>query len=94
MSNETLNPSKVELADADMPKPDYSQVYGINLGFNFIMTETFDIWWNKRWKADGYGIAWYSSKDDGKVCCKGQFDGKFDSENHMIAMKTVLKQVI
>lgn len=81
MSNETLNPSKVELANADMPEADYSKVYGINLGVLFYDDGSIRyIGEVKDGRASGYGIAWYSSENDNGTCCDGQFvDGKFDS---------------
>lgn len=81
MSNETLNPSKVELINADMPEPDYSKVYGISLGVLFYDDGNIRyIGEVKDGKANGYGIAWYPSENDNGTCCDGQFvDGLFDS---------------
>lgn len=81
MSNETLNPSKVKLVNADMPKVEYSKVYGINLGVLFYDDGNIRyIGGVKDGKASGYGIAWYPSGNDNRICCDGGFvDGLFNS---------------
>ncbi|MCM1161249.1 MAG: hypothetical protein NC412_08500 [Roseburia sp.] len=81
MSNETLNPSKVKLVNADMPKVEYSKVYGINLGVLFYDDGNIRyIGEVKDGKASGYGIAWYPSENDNRTCCDGGFvDGLFNS---------------
>lgn len=81
MSNETLNPSKVELANVDMPEPDYSKVYGINLGVLYYDDGNIQyIGEVKDGKASGYGIVWYSSENDNRTCCDGEFvNGFFNS---------------
>lgn len=81
MKDEKLNPSKVELANAEMPQPEYSKVYGINLGILFYDDGSLHyIGEVKDGKANGYGTAWYPSEKDNGTCCIGQFaDGKFNS---------------
>ena len=81
MSNETLNPSKVKLVNADMPEAEYSKVYGINLGVLFYDDGNIRyIGEVKDGKASGYGIAWYPSENDNRTCCDGEFvDGLFNS---------------
>ncbi len=81
MKDKTLNPSKVELANAEMPQPEYSKVYGINLGVLFYDDGSLHyIGEVKDGKANGYGTAWYPSDKDNGTCCIGQFvDGIFNS---------------
>ena len=81
MDNDTLNPAKVEIVNADMPIPDYSKVYGINLGILYYEDGNIRyVGEVSNGQANGYGKSWYSENDGGKLCCEGIFeDGIFKS---------------
>lgn len=81
MDKDVLDPAKIEIPNVDIPNPDYSKVYGINLGILFYedgniryIGETTD------GKANGFGKCWYLENDGGKSWCEGIFeDGIFKS---------------
>jgi hypothetical protein len=81
MDKDILNPAKVEIANTDMPTPDYSKVYGINLGIFYYEDGNIGyVGEVSNGQANGFGCSWYSMNDGGGLCCKGIFeDGIFKS---------------
>lgn len=89
MDNAVLNPGKVEIANADMPTPDYSKVYGIALGIFYYEDGNIRyVGEVSNGQANGFGKSWYSSEDGGGLCCEGIFeDGRFKSGDSCYDMK-------
>lgn len=81
MDNDTLNPAKVKIVNTDMPTPDYSKVYGINLGILYYEDGNIRyVGEVSNGQANGFGKSWYSENDGGGSCCEGIFeDGIFKS---------------
>ena len=79
MQNETLNPDSVEIKTADTPTPDYSKVYGINLGIIFGDDGSIVyIGESSNGKAEGYGKFHYTDAEGNSRFCSGTFtDGVF-----------------
>ncbi|MGI6070535.1 MAG: MORN repeat-containing protein, partial [Blautia sp.] len=74
MQDKALNPDKVEIKTPDMPTPDYSNVYGINLGIIFgddgsiVYIGEFS-----NGKANGYGEFQYTDAEGNSGFCCGTF---------------------
>ena len=74
MNKDILNPTKVEIVNTDMSTPDYSKVYGINLGILFYEDGNIKyVGEVSNRQANGYGKSWYSVEDGGGTCCEGIF---------------------
>lgn len=89
MNKEILNPAEVEIANTHMPTPDYSKVYGINLGILYYEDGSIRyVGEVSNGKANGYGECWYSLSDGGGTCCEGIFeDGIIKSADNCYNME-------
>ncbi len=96
MEKTVFNPDKVKYTAPSMPNADYSNVYGISMGIllyddgniMYIGEITDD-------QANGYGRAYYSSKDGGGIMCEGSFEsGRFiDGEHYGHGDEDNLKEI-
>lgn len=84
MEKTVLNPTKVDYTLPSIPDADYSNVYGISMGI--IYYDDGNIMYigeMSEGKPDGFGRAWYSSKDGNGTMCEGVFEnGIFISGDH------------
>lgn len=79
MNKDVLNPAKFKVPNVDIPNPDYSKVYGINLGILFYEDGNIRyIGEISDGKANGFGKCWYSENDGEVSWAEGIFeDGIF-----------------
>ncbi len=85
LRNNTLNVDKVEMKEvSNMPKPNYSEVWGINIGA--IFSEDGSIKYIGEFSdglANGYGYFYYTNSQGSNLSCSGIFeDGEFIKDDN------------
>lgn len=102
MDKEILNPAIIEIDNMNIPIPDYSIVYGIDLGILYYEDGSIKyVGEVSNGRANGFGKSWYSVIDGGGGCCEGIFENgvfqngnSFDTDGYNITASELSDMVI